>query len=112
MLKKLTVITLLSTTLLTGCGKKAPKCSDQETIDTLKGIFFEKAGLDPSASDKLEIVVNDIRTSSFDKETGSYTCNASMYFNNKTINLQRTVPITYKTEILDNGKEFYVSILS
>lgn len=111
MLKKLTVITLLSTAVLTGCGKEAPKCSDKETIDTLKSIFFEQAGLETS-SDKLEIEIKNIRTASFDKETGSYTCNASMYFNNKMTSLKGTLPLTYKTELLDNGKEFYVSILS
>ena len=111
MLKKLTIISTIAILSLTGCGKEAPKCSDKETIDTLTGIFFEQAGLETS-SDKLEIEIKDIRTSSFDKETGSYTCNASMYFDNKMTSLKGTLPLTYKTELLDNGKEFYVSILS
>jgi hypothetical protein len=40
---KLTVITLLSTTILTGCGKEAPKCSDAETTDLLKQVYHDVA---------------------------------------------------------------------
>ena len=42
MLKKFTAITLLSASILTGCGKEAPKCSDAETTDLLKQVYHEQ----------------------------------------------------------------------
>ena len=41
MLKKLTVITLLSASLLTGCDKEVPKCSDEQTTELLKQVYYD-----------------------------------------------------------------------
>lgn len=56
-----------------GCSTSAPGCSDDSTIDTLKGIVMKKIPIE-----KKDISLEAIRTTSTDKDTGAHMCEASM----------------------------------
>lgn len=112
MLKKLTVITLLSTTILTGCGKKAPKCSDERVINLVIQIAKEQFPTLPKLQEA-EATISAIRTIEHSKETGSYTCKGKITFTSQDEDIKPFVlPITYQSENTDDGKEYYVSVIN
>ena len=114
MLKKLTIISVLSASILTGCGKEAPKCSDKEVTNLVIKIVKESImGLNPLIKGAEEITVVSIRTVEHNKETGAYTCKGKLNFIGKDKTQPPfTIPVTYTLENTDDGKEFYVSVVN
>ena len=107
---------------LAGCGKKAPKCSDEEVQNLVLKIIKEQLQphirinfMNPTPEQEMlnikrqeavdSMTIKSIRTISHDEATGSYYCVGILF------NSEREMEIKYKTEIADDGKEFYVSII-
>ncbi len=99
-----------------GCSKSAPACNDKETKEAVMQIVKEKTALkyliDESKKNgkKLDLKIRllNIRTKNFDKETGSYECAADLEakMGGKSV----SGPITYTTELVDDGDNFYVTV--
>jgi len=99
-----------------GCSRSAPACNDTETKETVMKIVKEKTALkylideNKKKGEKLDLKIRllNIRTKKFDKETGSYECAADleMEMEGKSV----SSPITYTSELVDDGDNFYVTV--
>ena len=96
--------------LLTGCGKKAPGCSENKVQKLV--IQIVRQGLIPLLGEKgattIKIKLQAIRTVELDKETGKYTCQANMLSEIEDKHLEKE--IVYTSELVDDGRDFYVSV--
>ena len=110
--KTLALLAITSTSLLlSSCGKEAPKCSDKGVTDVVKKIYIEQIGEYASNGAAVSYTVKNIRTTNFNKDTGTYFCSASVIMKREDNQETAELPVKYKSELLDNGKEFYVTIL-
>jgi hypothetical protein len=99
-----------------GCSRSAPACNDKETKEAVVKIVKEKTALkyliDESKDngEKLDLKIRllNIRTKKFDKETGSYECAADLEMEMAGKSIKG--PITYTTELLEDGNKFYVTV--
>lgn len=108
---------LIVALLLMGCAKKAPDCNDKRTkemvIQIAKNELIEQMGraFGPDAAEatkKLALEVINVRTTNFNQEIGKYECTADLKMTGEGKN--ESLPITYTSELVDNGKNFYVRI--
>lgn len=108
---------LVAAILLAGCAKKAPDCNEKRTKDLVIEISKEEINkqlkmlYDPKTVEIMNqavLEVVNVRTTNFNKETGTYECAADLKITGTkgTNNL----PITYISELADGGKNFYVSV--
>jgi hypothetical protein len=112
MFKKLTIISTIALLSLTGCGKDAPKCSDERTTNLAIEIVKEQfLSMFTGGKEIGGITITTIRTIEHDKETGSYLCKGKITIAPKDETKPVILPITYKSESTDDGKEFYVSVI-
>ncbi len=74
---------------LTACGNKTPQCSDEKTLELVKGIFYDAMtgeqfkpngdeGLLEQMKQGVKLTVKLIRTASTDDKTGKLVCNAEL----------------------------------
>ncbi len=99
-----------------GCSSSAPACNDRETKEAVVKIVREKTPLkyvleeNEKSGEKMDVRIRllNIRTKKFDKEAGSYECAADleMEMNGKSV----SSPITYTTELVEDGDNFYVTV--
>lgn len=84
-LLRIAIVCTTLVTMLTGCTKRPPKCSDPDTKDILTSIYvrqFAKVNESKfSDKDMLEyITVHTIRKIDFNKERNTYICHATVQF--------------------------------
>mgnify|MGYP003667698454 FL=1 len=88
----------------------APKCSDLETQELV--IQIMKDGLEEDSgkefADSLTLVLSLIRTTDFNEKTGSQECAAELTMSNSDDS--GTIHLTYTSELLDDGENFYVTV--
>lgn len=119
-IKKLSIFTLVFASLISGCSKSAPACSDTETIKLVRDIarteMTRLAGAEKARS--VFYSVDAIRTTGSNKETGSNSCAAQMKllmngpFGIPDPNAEpiQEFPIAYTVELTDKENEFYVTV--
>ena len=109
-----------------GCARAAPDCGAQETRDLVLKIVTEEieaaetvlAGLNALLPGLVEVdspgsaaplSLSSLRTTSFDREVGKYTCAAELDF---VVHGERaSVPITYTSELVEDGEsKFYATV--
>lgn len=108
-MKKIILI-IAAISLITGCAKPAPKCSDEKTIGSVLQITKEQASKRVPLDD-LVIKLEAIRTTGTDDKTGAQSCAGEIVMESKkmgNIPLPK-IPITFKSEMTDT-KEHYVSV--
>lgn len=90
------------TTLLSGCTKEPPKCSDEKTISLVKSIILDMLGGkgDPAEKDiKDAMKIEFTRATAYDKNIKKYSCEGDLIANDTY-----KLPITYESQLDDNGK--------
>jgi hypothetical protein len=109
---KLRSLTLMAITtlLLSGCGSSVPTCSDAESTDLVSEIADQEMGkqLGIEMAKTFSYIVNSIRTTATNEQTGSHECAAELEV--KGPNGSNSIPITYSIEMTDNGEEFYINV--
>lgn len=130
-MKKLFVLSLLSSFLLAGCGDNMPPdCSDKETINLVKDISktelikqfehlsntnitqFEAARirLETLRLGKFELLVNNIRTVKKDEQSKKYVCAAELIIPKIQEESDAKFPITYTSSLTDDKSKIYVEV--
>ncbi|MDO8444622.1 MAG: hypothetical protein Q7T53_00715 [Deltaproteobacteria bacterium] len=96
--------------ILGGCSNAAPKCGDQQTVDTVIEIAGKEIAkqVGQEASSQITLSVNAIRTTDFNKKTGAQSCAAQLVM--KGPNGEVPIDITYTSEKTDKSGEVYVSV--
>lgn len=96
------IMTTVIATLLGGCGKEPPKCSDDDTISLVRKIVLDQIGGSEGLSEK-EIKENlkiDLpRAGAFDEKIKKYSCEAKLIAGD-----MYQLPITYESQLDDNGQ--------
>lgn len=95
---------------LSGCSDTAPKCSDSETQDLVIEISKEELAKQAGkqVADSVTLKLSAIRTTDYNEKTGSQQCVADLEL--KGQGGTKSIEITYKTELTDDGDEFYVTV--
>ena len=96
---------MLMASLLAGCAKEIPKCSDEDTFGLIRNIMTEqffKEFMNADAKHTSDEVTRAIRcefprADSFDEAVKRYKCDAKMLIGDTTI------PITYESQLDDSG---------
>lgn len=105
-----TLNALLIAITLIGCSNTAPKCSDQETLDTIvqiaRGEIEKQAGKETASKVKIELTA--IRTTDTNEKIGSFACASEI--NVIVDGISNKTPITYTVELIDDGEQFYVNV--
>jgi len=136
MLKKITIISILSTALLMGCDKEVPKCADEGVIVSIKELFhtevvkyvnstlYRKEGKtkltikEMLADEEIQKEhpmlfathnVHMIKTVVLNDE-GAYSCNAVVTSVSDKGGISYDTNIAYSIETSDDGKEFHVKL--
>ncbi len=96
--------------LLSACGRTAPKCSDSETQSLVKSIIKDSIieNFGKGLVNNISFSLSTIRTTDYSEKTGSQECASSLYLT--MLSKKEEVEITYKTELIDTGDEFLVTI--
>lgn len=100
----------ISSVLFLSFSEKTPKCNDVETRTLVIEITKEelsKQGLESILSEFI-LTVEDIRTSSYNKDIGKYECVANLIMKNNS--QQKSVPISYTSQVSDDSNSFYVEV--
>lgn len=101
---------ILGGVIIAGCSDEAPSCSDDATqelvIQISKDELRKQVGQEIASLVTLELTA--IRTTDFNKKTGSQECAAELVFSGQ--NGKNSIDITYKSELVDNEEEFYVTV--
>lgn len=103
--------------LVTGCGTKAPECSEQQVQDLVIKIVKDKMleqmnniypmGIPDQIkanTENLKLTLEAIRTTASDEKTGAQQCAADLNAPNGKI------PLTYTVELTSKKGEFYVTV--
>jgi hypothetical protein len=118
----LLIFIFLLSTFLIGCDNEAPECNADETkalvikiakekLDKSIGVMVQTGLISKADYEKTSFVVKNIRTKNLNKDTGTYSCAADFDIVSDIPNLGgRTVPITYTSELLEGGENFYVTV--
>jgi hypothetical protein len=110
------VIAIIIFSLLVGCAKETPKCSDEDTLLSLKKLIIEQANADTLFGIKMTIKniirnqANDqeiqdnvkfdrIKAVSFDEKIKKYSCEANLIAGNTY-----QLPITYESQLDDTDQ--------
>jgi uncharacterized protein YecT (DUF1311 family) len=95
------VVTIIAT-ILFGCSKQAPKCSDDETIKLTRKIIYDQIGGSEGLTDK-EIQENMIfelpRATAHDEKIKKYSCEAKLIAGNAY-----QLPVIYESQLDDKGQ--------
>jgi hypothetical protein len=105
------VIMFLATSFfLVGCSDKAPDCSDSDTTDLVVQIANEQLVklFGKEKAKLIKLSVETIRTTNVNEKVGSYECAADLRMTGE--NGSKTIPITYTSELADDGDSFYVNV--
>jgi hypothetical protein len=97
------LIATLVTTFLTGCAKEPPKCSDEETYSLVRSIILDQIGGSEGLTEKEiqdNLKIEFARASAFDENIKKYSCEAKLISGGGFYE----VPITYETQLDDNGQ--------
>lgn len=93
-----------------GCSNEAPECNDSETKELVIQItnreLVKKYGQE--TADLIKLSIKNIRTTNKNESVGSYKCVADI----EAVNPNQTniVPITYTSQLANDGDEFYVQV--
>lgn len=96
------LMTCALTTVISGCGKEPPKCSDNETISLVRQIIFEQIGGSEGLTEKEikeNLKVELPRASAFDEKIKKYSCEAKLIAGD-----MYQLPITYESQADDKGQ--------
>lgn len=120
----ITLILAVISLSFAGCAKSAPDCNAKKTKDLVIQIAKDefsklsaiaRAAYGETAAASIESLLKstnydviNIRTTNFNKEIGKYECAADLKTTNKEG--EKINPITYTSELVDGGKDFYVSV--
>lgn len=88
--------------VITGCGKDAPKCSDEETIGLVRQIVLGKTGGTDGLSEKEIsglIKIELPRASGYDEKIKKYSCEGKLIAGDAY-----QLPITYESQVDDKGQ--------
>lgn len=66
--------------IFSGCAKKTPSCSDEQTVDLLKQVVMKELDKDNVGAPALSIQIHldDMLTKEHNEKVGSYTCRAKL----------------------------------
>jgi hypothetical protein len=99
-----------SAALLAACGSPVPSCSDEQSIDLVTQIadreMVEQLG--EEAEGMFSFILNSIRTTSTNADTGANECAAELAITGPSGTAP--IPITYSVEVTDNGEQIYVNV--
>jgi len=98
---------LFSLTLIYGCSKQPPKCSDDSTTKLVRQIILNQIGGSEGLSEKEiqeSMKIEYPRATAFDKEIKKYSCEAKLIAGGKY-----ELPIIYESQ-LDDKKEHIVAV--
>lgn len=102
MTNKIQLFLSLSFTLLliVGCTSEAPKCSDKNTLDTVKRILIDQLDLETSIKEDYSkfIRFEFPRASSYDEKVQKYSCDTQLYIDDKL-----ATTLIYESQIDDNS---------
>lgn len=109
------ILLLSSIILLSGCGDKTPKCTDEATIQTVMELAKTKSyAIKHILSTNMisDVEVTDIRTQEVDNGNHTSTCAANLVtiVTDQKYN-SLTYPITYTTQLTDDGKNTYINVI-
>lgn len=85
-----------------GCGKEAPKCSDDETSSLVRKIILDQIGGSEGLTEKEireNLKIELPRASAFDEKIKKYSCEAKLVAGNTY-----QLPITYESQLDDKGQ--------
>jgi len=101
---------ILAALLASACTQAAPKCADEQAVNTALEIAREKLAetVDPDAFKKISLRLVNIRTTAMDERLGKYTCAADLEAVGPAGSKQ--IPIRYTSELADGGKRFYITV--
>ncbi|ABN60158.1 hypothetical protein [Shewanella baltica] len=101
---------ILGCAIITGCSDEAPSCSDDETQGLVIQISKDelKKQVGQGVVDLVTLELTGIRTTDFNEKTGAQECAAELVFSGK--NGKDSIDITYKSELVDNEDQFYVTV--
>ena len=108
---------LVSSVLLFGVSMMlptpVPTCNEKFTTDAVKQLVKREmvAQLGHDAESLFSYVLDDIRTTFTDSETGANECEAQLSISASHAGYTETIAITYAIESTDAGDQFYVSVL-
>lgn len=98
-------ILLSAAVLVAGCTPDVPKCSDESTLDLVRGILNDHLKLQADAAElRMLFTFEYPRAVAFDDKIGKYSCTAKV-IGGGTYQL----PISYESQ-LDDGKRHLVSM--
>lgn len=95
---------------MAGCGNEAPNCTDPETKKLVIEIANSELKKEISADivDSVKLSVKNVRTTDVNEKVGSFECAADLIFTGP--GGVETLPITYTSELVDGGDNFYVNV--
>jgi hypothetical protein len=110
--KVLIIMLSLFVLLSIACTKSAPKCGDVETKNLVIQLLRDNKFSSNQIAD-FDLTLDNIRTTSFDKDTGKYSCEADLNVvmtskTGKTVN-KFNKDIFFTSEITSDNKH-YVSV--
>lgn len=91
--------------LIAGCGDNTPKCNSTDTIETAVSIIEKHYAI----MNIENVELKNIRTTGKDKNIGMSQCAADADLSFKD-NGNPTIPVTYTTQLTDDGNNIYVNI--
>jgi hypothetical protein len=102
---------------IAGCGPSVPDCADPATIALVKQMVGKESGMTPEVQKATgmtaEFVVDAIRTTGRDKQTGAYQCAADLKMTissrSPAQKMDRQIAITYQSALTD-GKRHSVQV--
>ena len=104
------VLFIVTSLLFISCSNEAPNCSDSDTKDLV--IQIAEGELEKSMSkekiETLELSVENIRTKNVNEKVGSFECAADFKITGP--GGSSSLPITYTSELANDGDEFYVNV--
>jgi len=104
------ILFFASSILFIGCSNEAPNCSDSDTTDLVIEIANKELvkSLGEEKTKSIKLSVETIRTKKVNKEVGSFECAADLKIEGP--NGSNSLPITYTSELTDDGDSFYVNV--
>ena len=96
------IITTVIASLLGGCGKEPPKCSDDDTFSLVRKIVLNQIGGSEGLTEeeiKENLKFELPRASAFDEKIKKYSCEAKLIAGD-----MYQLPITYESQLDDKGQ--------
>lgn len=91
--------------IIAGCGDNTPKCNSTDTIETAVSIIKRQY----AQMNFSKVEIKNVRTTGKDKDIGMSQCAADVDLG-YTSGVNYTKPITYTTQLTDDGENIYVNI--